>query len=80
MRGLTPEAVKEREAILKGGRPTRQIYKQVLEGKYQQLMQRVLSEKNYTEPNWAHYQADIVGEALALKYMIDLLSLDQEEL
>lgn len=80
IRGLSPEAVKEREAILKGGRPTRQIYKQVLEGKYQQLIQKVLVEKNYTDPSWAAYQADMIGEARALKYMIELLTLDQEEL
>lgn len=80
IRGLSPEEVKERAAILKGGRPTREIYKQVLEGKYQQLIQKVLTEKNYTDVSWAAYQADMIGEARAIKYMLELLTLDQEEI
>lgn len=78
LKGLAPQAKAERKAVLHGCAPGLKIVEDVLQEKLLELYAKLLKPQ-YDTPSWASLQADMVGEARAYKYVIELLSLDREK-
>lgn len=76
--GLGPVERQERETILRGCAPGFQIIKDVLEKRLKDKTTKLLN-RNYEVANWTYEQADTIGEARALKELIELLTLDREK-
>lgn len=79
LKGLTKDQRDEREQLLRSCSAALDIYRKVLEAKFEELTTEVLSKKSYESLSWAFEQADRVGYARALNDVIELLTLDREK-
>lgn len=73
------EQTKARKALLHGCAPGFEVVSKLLQERLQALQVQMLSAKTYESPSWALMQADKIGEARGLAYVIDLLTLDREK-
>lgn len=74
------EAKKARAAVVRGSRPGLEVLRDILQFELDSLERRQESPANYESPAWAAKQADYLAERRTLKSLIDLLTLDQEDM
>ena len=75
----TPEAKKERKAIIIGAREGFDVLKEVLQYELSLLEDNSLKQEDYNVSNWAYLQADINGSKRTYKKIIDLLSIEESK-
>lgn len=73
----TPEAKKERKAILQAGKPAMKLLKEILEFELQTLEANELKSDVYDVSNWAYLQADINGAKRTYRKVINLLPIEE---
>jgi hypothetical protein len=75
----TPEAKKERKALIQAALPTLKILKEILEDELNNLEDNELKSDVYNASNWAYLQADINGAKRTYRKVIDLLPIEESK-
>jgi hypothetical protein len=75
----TPEAKKERKALIQAAMPTLKILKEILEDELNNLEDNELKSDVYNASNWAYLQADINGAKRTYRKVIDLLPIKESK-
>lgn len=75
----TPEAKKERKALIQAALPTLKILKEILEDELTNLEDNELKSDVYNASNWAYLQADINGAKRTYRKVIDLLPIKESK-
>jgi hypothetical protein len=75
----TPEAKKERKAIIQAANPAMQVLKEILEDELNNLEDNELKSEMYNTSNWAYLQADINGAKRTYRKVIDLLPIEDSK-
>jgi len=75
----TPEAKKERKALIQASLPTLNILKEILEDELTNLEDNELKSDVYNASNWAYLQADINGAKRTYRKVIDLLPIKESK-
>lgn len=75
----TPEAKKERKAVIQAGIPALTVLKEILEDELNNLEANELKSDVYNTSNWAYLQADINGAKRTYRKVIDLLPIEESK-
>jgi hypothetical protein len=75
----TPQAKKERKAIIINSREGLEVLRTILETKLSNLEDNATKADDYNVSNWAYLQADINGCKRTYKEIIDLLSIEESK-
>lgn len=75
----TPEAKKERKALIQAALPTLKVLKEILENELDNLEDNELKSDVYNASNWAYLQADINGAKRTYRKVIDLLPIKESK-
>ena len=75
----TPEAKKERKALIQAALPTLKILKEILKDELNNLEDNELKSDVYNASNWAYLQADINGAKRTYRKVIDLLPIEESK-
>lgn len=75
----TPEAKKERKAIIVAANPALKLLKEILEDELNNLEDNELKSDVYNASNWAYLQADINGAKRTYRKVIDLLPIEESK-
>ena len=75
----TPEAKKERQAIIVAANPALKLLKEILEYELNNLEDNELKSDVYNASNWAYLQADINGAKRTYRKVIDLLPIEESK-
>jgi hypothetical protein len=75
----TPEAKKERQALIQAAKPALKILKEILEDELNNLEDNELKSDVYNTSNWAYLQADINGAKRTYRKVIDLLPIKESK-
>jgi hypothetical protein len=73
------ETKEERREQLLSARPALKVVRSVLYKRLKNLEEAQQAKAEYELAGWPYKQADFIGSKRELQYLIDLLTLDQEE-
>ena len=75
----TPEAKKERKAVIQAALPALTVLKEILQDELNNLEDNELKSDVYNASNWAYLQADINGAKRTYRKVIDLLPIEESK-